>query len=82
MTVYRPKDLFAVQHARRSSLSFQQCNPIEWQQVSIAAPDARDKATLGQLARMAGNAYALPDRSNWYELDPGWSMVRSTSSES
>jgi len=28
--------------------------------------------TLSQLARMTGNAYAQPGKSNWYEVDPAW----------
>jgi lipase ATG15 len=78
ITVYRPKDSFAVQLARRSSLLFQQCGSIEWDPFVVPAPDVHDKHTLSQLARMAGNAYAGGSNgSNWYDLDPEWSTVRS-----
>jgi hypothetical protein len=76
ITIYRPRDPLAVQHARNSSLSFQQCNPIEWDELVVPAPDVHDKHTLSQLARMAGNAYALPDSDSWYDLEPTWNRVR------
>jgi len=38
----------------------------------VPAPDVHDKHTLSQLARMAGNAYALPDSDSWYDLEPTW----------
>lgn len=78
LNIYRPRDPLAIHHARRSSLTLRQCETVEWDELVIPAPDIHDKDTLGQLARMAANAYALPDRNNWYELDPSWTTVRVT----
>ena len=79
-TVYRPRDRGAFQHARLRSLRSQENEPIEWEEVELLAPDVQDKHTLTQLARMTGNAYALPGRPNWYEVDPAWNTVRVYSS--
>ncbi|KIP12275.1 hypothetical protein PHLGIDRAFT_27422 [Phlebiopsis gigantea 11061_1 CR5-6] len=48
---------------------------IEWDEVHMLAPDVEDKHTLAQLARMAGNAYAVPGESSWYELDRTWNRT-------
>ncbi|KAK1217417.1 hypothetical protein PQX77_019957 [Marasmius sp. AFHP31] len=45
---------------------------LEWDPVEVLGPDVEDRHTLAQLARMAGNAYALPGRKNWYDLDGAW----------
>jgi lipase ATG15 len=78
ITVYRPRDILAVEEARRSSFSLRQCVSIEWEERMVSAPDVHDKSTLIQLARMSGNAYALPGQDNWYDLDPVWFRVRPT----
>lgn len=75
-TVYRPRNPAAYQHARRRSLLSQESERVEWEEVRILAPDVQDRHTLSQLARMTGNAYALPGRPNWYEIDPAWNTVR------
>lgn len=75
-TVYRPRSVPAYQHARLRSLQSQESEAVEWEQVRVLAPDVQDKHTLSQLARMTGNAYALPGRPNWYEIDPAWNTVR------
>ncbi|KAI0807737.1 alpha/beta-hydrolase [Fomes fomentarius] len=71
-TVYRPRSVSAYQHARLRSLQSQESEAVEWERVKVLAPDVQDKHTLSQLARMTGNAYALPGRPNWYEIDPVW----------
>jgi len=40
--------------------------------VEIEGPDIEDRLTLLELAKMTGNAYALPGHSNWYDLDDMW----------
>ncbi|KIY43466.1 alpha/beta-hydrolase [Fistulina hepatica ATCC 64428] len=45
---------------------------VEWDLHDVVGPDIEDQHTLVQLARMSGNAYALPGRSNWYDIDPAW----------
>jgi lipase ATG15 len=55
----------------------QECltEPLEWDVHEVPGPDIEDRHTLAQLARMSGNAYALPGRSNWYEVDQAWNQV-------
>ncbi|KAF7305054.1 hypothetical protein MKEN_01220400 [Mycena kentingensis (nom. inval.)] len=69
--VYRPPSRDAVQRARMRSLHNEQSEALEWIQTPVEAPDIEDPYVLSQLARMAGNAYALPE-GNWYELDPAF----------
>ncbi|KAI0636706.1 alpha/beta-hydrolase [Trametes polyzona] len=71
-TVFRPRSSDAFQLARLRSLRSGETEPIEWDEVRVLAPDVTDKHTLSQLARMTGNAYALPGRRNWYDIDPTW----------
>ena len=52
--------------------------PVEWEKVTVWGPDIEDKHTLGQLARMTANAYAMPGQSNWWDLDMIWNTVRSS----
>lgn len=75
-TVWRPRDPDALQHARLSSLRHAQSEPVEWEEVELIGPDIEDKHTLGQLARMTGNAYALPGEKSWYDIDDAWNTVR------
>ncbi|KAJ7173998.1 alpha/beta-hydrolase [Mycena crocata] len=72
-TVYKPRSLDAFHRARWRSLKFAQSEPVYWDpQDGVLVPDVQDLHTLAQLARMSGNAYALPSQSNWYEVDPAW----------
>ena len=73
--VYRPSSLDALHHARLRSLHDHQSEIVEWNRFEILGPDVEDLHTLTQLARMAGNAYAFPGRSNWYDVDPAWNLV-------
>lgn len=75
-TVYRPRSLEALHHARLRSLHLAESEVVEWDRLDILGPDIEDKHTLSQLARMAGNAYALPGQKNWYEVDMAWNTVR------
>ena len=74
-TVYRPRSLEALHRARLRSLHHQETEDIEWDPIEILSPDVEDRHTLSQLARMSGNAYALPGQSNWYDIDDAWNMV-------
>lgn len=78
-SVWRPKDPNVLQHARMRSLRHSESELVEWEQVQMLGPDIEDQHTLGQLARMTGNAYALPGQKNWYDIDQVWNMVHSTS---
>ncbi|KAH9901544.1 alpha/beta-hydrolase [Cubamyces lactineus] len=71
-TVYRPRSPVDYQHVRLRSLHAQESEPVEWEEVQVLGPDVEDKHTLSQLARMSGDAYALPGRKNWYDIDPTW----------
>ncbi|KAJ7087887.1 alpha/beta-hydrolase [Mycena epipterygia] len=71
-TVYKPRSLDAFHHARRRSLNFAESERVEWDSYDVLGPDIEDLHTLAQLARMTGNAYALPGNSTWYEVDPAW----------
>ncbi|KAI0797643.1 Alpha/Beta hydrolase protein [Abortiporus biennis] len=71
-TIWRPTSAFDYQKARLRSLREGESESIEWEQVEILGPDIEDKHTIGQLARMTGNAYALPGQKNWYDVDLGW----------
>ena len=75
-TVWRPRDIEAVQYARSRSLKYSESVPVEWEEVEILGPDVEDRHTLGQMARMTGNAYALPGQKNWYDIDEAWNTVR------
>lgn len=81
-TVYRPRSLEAFKDARMHSIHMSQSpvNPIEWEMKEVRGPDIEDRHTLAQLARMSGDAYALPGRSNWWEVDHAWNQVNILSS--
>ncbi|PPQ63271.1 hypothetical protein CVT24_006796 [Panaeolus cyanescens] len=73
-TVYKPRSLDALHNNRLRSLRYKESSAeaLIWDPVQVQAPDVGDLHTLAQLARMAGNAYALPGRKNWYEVDHAW----------
>jgi lipase ATG15 len=61
-TVYRPRSQEYLKHPT-------------WEPVEILGPDIQDRHTLSQLARISGNAYALPGQKNWYDVDSAWNIV-------
>lgn len=73
-TVYRPSSHEALQHARWRSIHEAQSEPVEWIETQVLGPDITDRHTLAQLARMAANAYQLPWKDSWYELEPSWNI--------
>jgi lipase ATG15 len=76
-TVYRPRSLDALHNARLCSLQHAQSaieQPV-WDPFEVEGPDVEDLHTLAQLARMSGNAYALPGQKNWYDVDQAWNNV-------
>jgi hypothetical protein len=74
-TVNRPRSQVGLQRARLRSLRYSESEKVEWETVETLGPDIEDRHTLAQLARMTGNAYALPDRENWYDIEPKWNNV-------
>lgn len=77
-TVYRPTSNDIYQAARLRSLHHMESQSVDWQPVEMLGPDIDDQHTLGQLARMTGNAYASPGRKSWYDLDEAWNTVRAS----
>lgn len=80
-TIYRPRSLDALHNTRTRSLRYAESptEPLEWDVKEVPGPDVEDRHTLAQLARMSGNAYAMPGRPNWYEIDQTWNQVCSLS---
>lgn len=74
-TVHRPQSQTDLQLARIKSLHTRESPKVEWETVEVLGPDIEDRQTLVQLARMTGNAYALPGKKNWYDIDPKWNNV-------
>ena len=74
-TVYKPRSLDALHRARLRSLHHAQSELVDWDAVDTLGPDVEDRHTLVQLARMAGDAYALPGSWNWYDVDDAWNTV-------
>ncbi|KAF8969625.1 Alpha/Beta hydrolase protein [Flammula alnicola] len=73
-TVYRPRSLDVLHRTRLRSLLHAQSelDQVVWDRVDVLGPDVGNLHTLAQLARMSGNAYALPGQKNWYEVDGAW----------
>ena len=76
MTVYKPKSIDQFMHARWSSMQEGVSEPVEWVETEVEGPDIENRHTLQHLAKMSGNAYALPGQKNWYDLDDVWNTVR------
>jgi len=71
--VWRPRSQAEFHAARRLSRENGQSVPIDWDPVDALVPDVTDRATLWELARMAGNAYKSDaNDKKWYEIDPKW----------
>ena len=82
--VHKPRSLDFLQKTRLRSLRNAEClaplnetESLEWDTVEVQGPNVEDRHTLAQLARMAGNAYALRGLPNWYDIDDAWNTVRS-----
>jgi lipase ATG15 len=56
-------------------LHYQESERVEWDRIETLGPDVEDRHTLAQLARMSGNAYAIPGQKNWYDVDGAWNTV-------
>jgi lipase ATG15 len=61
-TIYRPRSIQDLHHT-------------PWDRIEVLGPDIEDRHTLSQLARISGNAYALPGQKNWYDIDSAWNVV-------
>jgi len=70
--VHQPRFPSDIQRIRERSLRYQQSESIEWVKKEVLAPDVTDRETLREMAKMTGNAYALPGHSNWYNMSMRW----------
>ena len=69
--IARPKSSAAYQIARRARM-----NDIEWGEDEVVMPDIEHRETLLEMAKITGDAYALPGSKSWYDLDARWNSVR------
>lgn len=76
--VYKPPSVEHVLDSRRLSMTRGISSIMRWQPMTIEGPDIEDRHTLQQLAMMSGNAYQLPGRKDWYDLDEAWNIVSRT----
>ncbi|PPR01090.1 hypothetical protein CVT26_015996 [Gymnopilus dilepis] len=74
--IYRPRSLEVLHRTRLRSLRDAESDleQVVWDEVEVDGPDVEDLHTLAQLARMSGNAYALPGQKNWYDVDQVWNI--------
>jgi putative lipase involved disintegration of autophagic bodies len=45
---------------------------LDWDEEVVLVPDTRDRDTVLELAKLAGNAYQLPGAKNWYDVHERW----------
>ena len=69
--IARPKSNTAYQVARKA-----RTNNIEWDEDEVVAPDVEHRETLYEMAKITGDAYALPGSKSWYDIDARWNSVR------
>jgi hypothetical protein len=69
--IARPKSNSAYQIARKARK-----NDIEWDEDEVVMPDVEHRETLLEMAKITGDAYALPGSKSWYDLDARWNSVR------
>ncbi|KAG9055082.1 putative lipase atg15 [Serendipita sp. 407] len=71
-TVKRIRDQKKFHEARMRSMYDSQSTALDWDDMEIPAPDVTDRLTVHELAKLTGNAYALPDQKGWYDTDGKW----------
>lgn len=71
----RPLNFDAFSQARVRSMKFGQSESLDWEEDKVLAPDVEDRETLLALAKMANNAYVVPDEGSWYDLGINWTVV-------
>lgn len=69
--VTRPKSNTEYQISRKARR-----NDVEWYDAELVMPDVEHRETLLELAKITGDAYALPGSKGWYDLDARWNSVR------
>jgi len=68
--VSRPKSNTEYQVARKARR-----NDVEWDETEVVMPDVEHRETLLELAKITGDAYALPGSKDWYDIDARWNSV-------
>jgi hypothetical protein len=68
--IARPRSNSAYQVARKARK-----NDIEWDEDEVEVPDVEHRETLLEMAKITGDAYALPGSKSWYDLDGRWNSV-------
>ncbi|KAK0205054.1 alpha/beta-hydrolase [Desarmillaria ectypa] len=71
---FRPPSFDAFSQARVRSMKFGQSESLKWEEDQVPAPDVEDRVTLLALAKMANNAYVVPDEGSWYDLGANWTV--------
>ncbi|KAG7451346.1 alpha/beta-hydrolase [Guyanagaster necrorhizus] len=71
---FRPPTFDAFSQARVRSMKFGQSQSLAWKEDQVLAPDVEDRETLLALAKMANNAYVVPDEGSWYDLGVNWTV--------
>jgi putative lipase involved disintegration of autophagic bodies len=74
--IHRPRSKEAFQRARLRSIREGQTEHLDWDENEVVVPDLTDRGTVLELAKLAGNAYQLHGRKNWYDVDEKWNAVR------
>lgn len=81
-TRHRPSSFAAHVQTRRHAMRRQaglslsnKSVDITWEEEVIVGPDVTNREALYMLAKMANNAYVLPDESEWYDLEGKWNLV-------
>ncbi|PIL35451.1 hypothetical protein GSI_02178 [Ganoderma sinense ZZ0214-1] len=72
VTTHRPASMDAFHNARVRSMRFRENAVVDWDKIEVDGPDVNDRETLLVLAKMANNAYLLPDEQGWYPLGKYW----------
>lgn len=74
-TVPRPKLQADFHRARRRARTEGILETLDWEEDEIVAPDATNRETLLELAKMTNNAYLEPGDDGWYNLTDNWNKV-------
>ncbi|CAG7846312.1 Putative lipase ATG15; AltName: Full=Autophagy-related protein 15 [Serendipita indica DSM 11827] len=70
--IHRLRHPEKLQEARLRALRSSQTAALDWDEVDIEMPDVTDRLTVLELAKLTGNAYAIPDSRGWYDTGGKW----------
>ncbi|KIO18591.1 hypothetical protein M407DRAFT_246439 [Tulasnella calospora MUT 4182] len=70
--VPRPKLQADFHRARRRARTEGILETLDWDEDEVVAPDATNRETLLELAKMTNNAYLEPGDDGWYNLTDNW----------